>query len=54
MNDYKKIDIYLKHLSGGYQYECSTIQYKTCQSAKESFLNKHNYLDSEQVKANFA
>jgi len=51
---YKKIDIFLKDLSGYYKYECSTIWYKTCKDAKQSFLNKHSYLDSAQVKCNFS
>lgn len=54
MKTYKKIDIYLKHLNGLFEYECSTIQHPTCKSAKESFLKKHDYLSPEQVKASFA
>jgi len=52
--NYKKIDIYLKNLKGFYQYECSTNWSKTCKEAKNRFLNKHNYLDASQVKANFS
>lgn len=51
---HKKIDIYLKNLKGFYQYECSTNWSKTCKEAKNKFLNKHNYLDASQVKANFS
>ena len=50
---YKKIDIYLKSLNGNYAYECSTNWYKTCKEAKQSFLNKHSYLDTAQVKTVF-
>jgi len=51
---YKKIDIYLKDLNGNYAYECSTNSYKTCKQAKQSFLNKYDYLDDTQVKTNFS
>lgn len=50
---YKKINIYLKNLRGVYTYECSTTWSKTCKEAKASFLKKHNYLDSSQVKASY-
>lgn len=51
---YKKIDIYLKDLKGNYAYECSTNSYATCKQAKQSFLNKHSYLDTTQVKCIFS
>lgn len=50
----KKIDIYLKHLNGYFQYECSTNRSKTCKEAKARFLELHKGISPDQVKASFA
>ena len=49
-----KIDIFLKHLNGFYQYECSTTQSKTCKEAKQKFLQLHSGIHKDQVKASKA
>lgn len=51
---YRKIDIYLKNPRGGYTYGCSTTRSKTCKEAKRRFLEVHNYLHPDQVRARFA
>ena len=51
----KKIDIYLFNFTHKcWQYECSTMQSKTCKEAKAKFLLVHSGLHPSQVKANFA
>ncbi len=51
--NYRKIDIFLKSLSGFWAYECSTNWAKTCKEAKKTFMTRH-CLDASQVKTSFA
>jgi len=51
----RKIDIYLFNRTHKiYQYECSTMQAKTCKEAKANYMARFKGLDDGQVKANFA
>lgn len=50
----RKIDIFLRHFRDKqFYYECSSMAYKTCKEAKQSFCTRHG-LDTAQVKCRFA
>lgn len=51
----RKIDIYLRTLSGHWYYYCSTNKSKSCKEALARFFQFQGYgLDRTQVRARFA
>ena len=50
---YRKIDIYYKE-AGGWRYACSTVQWRLCRDAKQSWANIYTSGNVSGIKALFA